>query len=103
MPAAGRGGGHHEQRERSVLGGSRDCAVRGPGRAAAGHEEEQEGGTGEEGAASGLVGGSGGGGGKEGGSGRCGRTGHGGDAWGPERPSPPGLCGAGWRGEGCGR
>lgn len=102
MLAAGHGGGRHEGRERSVLGGSRDCVVSGAGRAAAGREQE-EGGTGEEGAASGLVGGSGGGGGKAGGSGQCGRTGHDGDAWGPGRLSPPGLCGAGWRDEGCGR
>lgn len=102
MLAAGHGGGRHERCERSVLGGSRDCVVSELGRAAAGREKE-EGGTGEEGAASGLVGGSGDGGGKAGGSGQCGRIGHGGGAWGPGRLSPHELCGAGWRGEGCGR
>lgn len=99
---AGHGGGGREWSGRSVLRGSRGRAVCEAGRAAAGREKGP-GGTGVEGAASELAGGSGGGGGKAEGSGSCGRTGRGVGAWGPVFLSPPGLCGAGWRGEGCGR
>lgn len=100
MLAAGRGGGSRERGGRSVPGGSRGRAVREAGRAAA-DREMGVGDTGAEGAASGPAGGSGGGGGKAGGSGSSGRTGRG--EWGPACLSPPGPCGAGWRGAGCGR
>lgn len=96
----GHGGGCRELGGRSVLGGFRGRAVHEVGREAAGHERAA-GGTGVEGAANGPAGDSGGDGGKAGGSGSCGRTGR--DAWGPVCLSPPGQCGAGWRGEGCGR
>lgn len=100
MPAEGHGGGSCERGGRRVPGGSHGRAVREAGRASAGREKTA-GGIGEEGAASGPAGDSGGGGGKAGGSGSCGRTGR--DAWRPACLSPPGPCGAGWRGEGCGR
>lgn len=96
----GRGGGSREQGGRSALSGSRGCAPCERGKAAAG-PEKGAGDTGVVGAASGLVGGSDGDGGKVGGSGSYGRTGH--DEWGLVCLSPPGMCGAGWWGEGCGR
>lgn len=99
---AGHGDGRRERDEGSVPSGSRGRAVceGEAGRPAAGHEKGA-GGTGVEGAASGPAGGSGGGDGKAEGSGSRGRTG--GGAWRPTCLSPPGPCGAGWQGEGCGR
>lgn len=97
---AGRGGGNCELEERGVTSGSRARVACGPGTALAGCGMGA-GDTDEEGAASGPVGGNGGGGDKAGGSGVCGRTGRG--EWGRAGLSPPGLCGAGWQGEGCGK
>lgn len=104
MPAVGHGGGGHEQDGLSVPSGFRGHAVHeGEACRPAAGREQGAGGTGAEGAASGLAGGSGGGDGKGGGSGSCGRTGYGEGAWRLMCLSPPGLCGAGWQGEGCGR
>lgn len=98
---AERGGGRRGRGERSASSGPRGRELREEEGTAAAGLEVGAGGTGEEGAAGGPVGDSGGDGGMAGGSGSCGRTGCGERA--PACPSPPGRCGAGWQGGGCGR